>query len=292
MKELKKKLNKDSFKFLKELVENWKYNWKNIEENVNIENWEIVWKWNLYIIETKIKKVKIKKIEWDVYVIWAESLEDIEVEEIWWYLNIDWTKVKRIKVKRIGWNLDAYWAGSLEEIEIEEVKWYLDVRKTKIKKIKAKRIGWNLDAEWEEYLEDIEVEEGIWWNLYINRTNIDFQRKTLEKTKEWELKVKWRVIFWSNIKRIERLCEDKNLVIWWNLNVVWTKVKRIKLKKIEWNLYAIWEKNLEDIEVEEIGWNLYIKGTKMSLKIKILKNIEKWKLKVKWKIIFWWGFIL
>ena len=161
MQKLEKKLNKESFKFLKELVKSWQYSWKDIKEKVDIENWGIIWKWNLNIRWTKVKKVKAKRIEWNLYVNWAEYLEDIEVEE--------------------------------------DILWYLDVRWTKIKRIKAKKIAWFLDAEWEEYLEDIEVEE-IGWNININRTNIDFQKKILEKIKKWELKVKWKVVFWGDFK--------------------------------------------------------------------------------------------
>jgi len=187
-------------KFLKELVESWQYSWEDIEEKVNIENWGIIWEWNLDIRKTKIKKIKIKKIGWNLDASWAKILDDIEVEEVKWYLEIRKTKVKRIKAKKIAWFLDALWVESLEEIEVEEdILWYLDIRKTKVKKVKAKKIAWDLDAEWEEYLDDIEVEE-IEWDLYINRTNIDFQKKILKKIKKWELKVKWKVVFWGDFK--------------------------------------------------------------------------------------------
>ena len=196
MQKLEKKLNKESFKFLKELVKSWQYSWKDIKEKVNIENWGIIWKWNLNIRRTKVKKVKAKRIEWNLNIEWVESLEEIEVEEIWWDLYIEETKVKKVKVKKIGWYLDAFWLKSLEEIEVEEeIGWYLDISWTKIKKIKAKRIRWYIDAEWAKNLEDIEIEKEIGWNLDINRTKIDFQKKILEKIKKWELKVSWKVVF-------------------------------------------------------------------------------------------------
>ena len=198
-KKLEKKLNKDSFNFLKELVEKWQYSWEDIEEKVNIEIWEIVWNGDLNLRWTKVKRIKAKKIGWNLYAFWLKSLEEIVEEEIWWYLDVRRTKVKKVKAKRIEWNLYAYWAEYLEDIEVEEdILWYLDVRWTKVKRIKAKRIEWDLYTTWVEYLEDIEVEEEIWWDLYINRTSIDFQKKILKEIKKWELKVKWKVVFWGD----------------------------------------------------------------------------------------------
>ena len=272
--------------------------WVESLEEIEVEEeigWylEISWTsidFQLKIIE-KINKWELK-VKWQLY-FW-EDIEGIErlCEDknlvIPWDLDIRRTKVKRIKIKRIKWSLDAEWVESLEEIEVEEIVWHLYIRETKTKRIKAKRIKWSLDVEWVESLEEIEVEEEIGWYLDIRGTSIDSQLKIIKKINKWELKIKWKVYFWGKVERIERLCEDKNLVIPWDLDIRETKVKRVKVKVIKWDLNVKWVESLEEMEVEEeIGWYLDIRGTSIDSQLKIIEKINKWELKVKWKVSFW-----
>jgi len=297
---------------LQELVKSGKYTWEEIEKKVEIKDGWLIWKWNLDIKWTSVKKIKIKIIEWYLSAENVESLEEIEVEKIWSYLDIEWTSVKKIKAeiigwdlyarnvkslkeieveviwsldirwtsveevkaKRIEWRLDAEWVKSLKKIEVEEIWWKLNIEWTRVKKIKAKRIGWDLKAKNVKSLEEIEVEE-IRWDLDIRWTSIEFQLKVIEKIKKWELKVNWGVYFWWDVEWIEKLVENENLVIPWSLDISWTNIKKIKVKIIEWYLSAENVESLEKIEVEEIWWDLNIEWTRVKkIKAEIIGSLH------------------
>ena len=194
-----------------------------------------------------------------------------------------WEEIERIVEIKDGW---LVW------------KWKLDIEWTNVEKVKAKKIRRSLNAENVKSLKEIEIEE-IWWSLDIRWTSIEFQLKVIKKIRKWKLKVNWEVYFWWDVEWIEKLVENENLVIPWSLDISWTNIKKIKVKKIVWYLSAENVESLEEIEVEEIWWGLNISWTSVKkIKAKIIEwylnaenvksleeiEVEKilWKLNIEW----------